>query len=235
MTPVLPKLTLPKFKLTLPSSGKIVSFRPFIVKEEKILLMALESEDLPQVIIALKDIITECTYGKLDPNELPICDLCYIFLNLRAKSVGETSEPSLSCRFCETENIVEIDLTKIGVTKTEGHSNKIILEDDKGMIMKYPTLGMDNLATSNIANDTTFEVIVECIDSIYDGDSVYKAKEYKKEELIEFVENLSHKQFEKVLTFFSTMPQLNHEVKFKCSKCNKQNKMVLGGIRDFFL
>ena len=228
----LPKLTLPNYKITLPVSGEKINFRPFIVREEKILLMALESQDSESTIDALKTIISECTYGKVNANELSIPDLCFIFINIRAKSVGEHTTPSITCKHCKENNDVDIDLTKIGVVKNKDHKNKIILEEGKGVVMKYPTLGMNDITSSN---SNSFSIIADCIDYIYDGDNVYKSKEYKKEELINFIEELNHNQFEDVLKFFSTLPELKHEIKFECLKCKKENKFILEGIRDFFL
>ena len=228
----LPTLTLPKYNLTLPSSGKKISFRPFIVKEEKILLMAMEGEVLEEITDAVKFLISGCTFGKLDPEEIPLPDLCFLFINIRAKSVGEIASPNITCEFCKESNIIDVDLTKVKITKNKNHTNKISFDDGKGMVLKYPTIGMENVMSTD---SETFSVIADCIDTIYDGDNVYKAEDYKKEELIEFIEGLSHKQFEDVTSFFTTMPELNHKIKFECKKCKEENNIKLEGIRDFFL
>jgi len=231
----LPKLTLPKYNLNIPSTEKNISFRPFLVREEKALLMAFESEDIKNIITAMKDIIQECTFGNVDANELPLADMCFIFLNIRAKSVGEIAEPSLTCESCNETNSVSVDLTEVKITKDENHSNKIELDAGKGIIMKYPTLSMQNVYNTQIYSPDNINFTAECIDMIYDGDKVYKSSEYTTEELIEFIDGLTHSQFDKILEFFETMPKLSHDVEFECIKCNHKNKFTLEGIRDFFL
>jgi hypothetical protein len=231
-TSPLPKLTLPTYNITLPASGKKVKYRPFIVREQKILLMSIESEDYSNVLEALKTIISECTFGKIKVEDLSIPDLSFLFINIRAKSVGEIVNPLLTCKKCKESNEVEIDLTKIKMKTNKKHKKKIILEGDKGLIMKCPTIGMPNLTAKTT---DTFSMISDCIEMIFDGDNVYKSEEYKKEELVKFVEELSTKQFEEVLDFFYTLPELTHEVLFECSKCKTKNKIKLEGLHDFFL
>jgi len=236
-TITLPKPILPEYSITLPACKKKVKFRPFIVKEEKILLMALESAEIEQIVTALKGVISNCTYGTLNPEELSIPDLCFMFINIRAKSVGETSTPELTCKHCGESNPVEIDLTKIKLKTHKGHTNKIELSSDRGIIMKYPTIEMASSVIDDPLNPDaeSFEAIACCIETIYDGENVYKSEDYSIEELIKFVGELTHKQFDSILKFFETMPELRHTVNFECRKCKKKNKMILGGIRDFFL
>jgi len=236
-TMTLPKPILPEYSVTLPFCKTKVKFRPFIVKEEKLLLMALESAEIEQIVTALKSVISNCTHGQIDPEELSIPDLCFIFINIRAKSVGETSSPLLTCKKCGESNTVDIDLTKIKLKTHKGHTNKIELSSDRGMIMRYPTIEMATSAIDNpeLSGDESFEAIASCIETIYDGDNVYKSEDYSIEELIRFVGELTHEQFDTVLKFFSTMPELRHNVTFECKKCNEKNKLTLGGIRDFFL
>ncbi|MBC8442896.1 MAG: baseplate protein [Proteobacteria bacterium] len=231
----LPTITVPKYNVTIPTSGKNVSFRPFLVKEEKALLMSLESEDVSNIINSLKDTITNCTFGVVDPETLPLAEMCFLFLNIRAKSVGETAEPALTCMGCEETNFVEVDLTSLDIVKNENHSKKLDIGDGKGIIMKYPTLAMESHFTSQVFSPDNLNFAAECIDSIYDGDNVYKHTDYSLEELVEFLESLTHSQFEKVLEFFETMPKLQHSVEFKCEKCGMKNTALLEGIRDFFL
>ena len=231
----LPTITVPKYNVTIPTSGKLVSFRPFLVKEEKALLMSLESEDVSNVLNSLKDIITNCTFGVVDPEKLPLAEMCYLFLNIRAKSVGETAEPALTCMGCEETNYIEVDLTSLEIVQNEKHTKKLELGDGKGIVMRYPTLAMESNFTSQMFSPDNLKFDAECIDSIYDGDNVYKHTDYSLDELVEFLEGLTHSQFEKILEFFDTMPKLQHIAEFNCKKCDLKNRIVLEGIRDFFL
>ena len=231
----LPKLTLPKYNLTIPSTKENISFRPFLVREEKALLMAFESEDVKNIITAIKDIINTCTFDSVDANNLPISDMCFIFINIRAKSVGEIAEPSLTCIECEETNKISVDLTEVKIIENEKHSKKIDFGDGGGVIMKYPTFSMQNSFNSQVYSPDNIKFTAECIDMIYDGDKVYKASEYTTDELVKFIDDLTHLQFDSLLEFFETMPKLSHVVKFSCDKCGCKNEFVLEGIRDFFL
>ncbi len=228
----LPTVTLPKYSIHVPSSGEKVFYRPFVVKEEKVLLIALESGEYPMIAKAIKDIVNECTYGQLDVDEMPIFDLCYLFLNIRAKSVGETVEPNLVCQSCGFQNPTEINLTNVQVIGDIEKNKKISLGENMGMVLKYPALNVDD---DQEGTDISIKSIAGCIEMIYEGDKIFKAKELEKQELIEFIENLTHHQFESILEFFSSMPRLTHTVNYKCSKCMKENVLELEGIGDFFL
>ena len=228
----LPTLTLPKYKLKVSSTGDIISYRPFIVKEEKILLIALEGGQYSQITDAIKHIVSECTFNKIDAENLPVFDLIHIFINIRAKSVGETVEPSMTCKKCKHGNKIEIDLTKIKVKNNKKHNSKISLGGDLGVVMKYPTVKSDKDNPSEISPT---EIVATCIDLVYKGEDVYKASEYKSKELVDFIEGLTHDQFEKILEFFDTMPKLTHTVKFKCASCGHENSTILEGLNDFFL
>ena len=215
----LPKLNTPTYELEVPSTDEKVKYRPFLVKEEKILLMALESGKNADIIQAVKDIVSECTFGKIDLGTMPMFDIEYIFLNIRAKSVGEISKLKLLCPDDKKTYVdTEINLSEVQVQVDEGHTNKIELTDDMGMIMTYPTIdsftetGIQNVNASNM-----LDVISVCILQIYEknGEKVYQAKDQTKKELIEFVEQLNTKQFKQLQKFFDTMPKLKHIVKVK--------------------
>ena len=231
----LPTLTLPKYQIEVPSTGKTISFRPFVVKEEKVLLIALESNQHSMIARAIKDIVKECTFGEVDVEQSPIFDLVYLFINIRAKSVGETTEPIFLCQNpkCGKENPVEINLTKIKVKKLKEHTNKISLGENLGVVLNYPKLNTED--SNQEFNNSTINTISECIDLIYQGDEVFKASEQTEEELIEFVENLTHRQFESILNFFNTMPTITYDVKFNCVKCQEETQLELEGLGDFFL
>ena len=234
----LPKLTTPTYELEVPSTDEKLKYRPFLVKEEKILLMALESGKNADIIQAVKDIVSECTFGKIDLGTMPMFDIEYIFLNIRAKSVGEISKLKLLCPDDKKTYVdTEINLSEVQVQVEEGHTNKIELTDDMGMIMTYPTIdsftetGIQNVNASNM-----LDVISVCILQIYEknGEKVYQAKDQTKKELIEFVEQLNTKQFKELQKFFDTMPKLKHTVKVKNPKTKKSGEVVLTGLNDFF-
>lgn len=235
----LPSIATPTYDLIVPSTKQKVKYRPFIVKEEKALMIAQQSED-PQVMLnTLKDVITSCTNGKLDVNKLAMFDIEYIFIQLRAKSVGEISELMFSCLQCNDPKAkikVQIDLTQLEVAFDPEHKADIELFGDVGIKMKYPGLSVMNKMKNSKVDDieAVFELIVECIDCIYDNENVYPAAEQSKEELEEFINNLTQDQFAKVQSFFETMPKLEKTVEFKCPVCGYDHKQVLQGLEGFF-
>ena len=234
----LPKLNTPTYELEVPSTDEKIKYRPFLVKEEKILLMALESGKNADIIQAVKDIVSECTFGKIDLGTMPMFDIEYIFLNIRAKSVGEVSKIKLLCPDDKkTYTETEINLTEVQVQVDEEHTNKIELTDDMGMIMTYPTIdSFQDTGIQNVNAGNMLEVISSCILQIYEknGEKVYQAKDQTKKELIEFVEQLNTKQFKELQKFFDTMPKLKHTVKVKNPKTKKTSDIVLQGLNDFF-
>jgi len=234
----LPKLNTPTYELEMPSTDEKISYRPFLVKEEKILLLAMESGKNEDIIQAVKDIVSECTFNKVNLGTLPMFDVEYIFLNIRAKSVGEVSKLNILCPDDKkTYTNVEVDLSKVQVQVGDNHTNKIELTDDMGMIMTYPTIdsfsetGLQNINASNM-----IDVIGSCVLQIYEqkGEKVYEAKDQTKKELVEFIESMNTKQFKQVQAFFDTMPKLKHEIKVKNPKTKKESKVTLQGLNDFF-
>ena len=235
----LPVLTTPTYELVVPSTDKKLKYRPFLVKEEKILLIALESNENNQIIQAVKEIVAMCTFDKIDLGNMPMFDVEYIFLQIRSKSVGETSNLKLLCKDDgETYADVKIDLGDIKVSVDEEHTNKIELTDEMGMIMTYPTI--DSFASTGISEITSsnmLEVIATCILQIYDkkGEEVFDAKDQTKEELDDFIGQLNTKQFQEVQKFFDTMPKLQHTVTVKNPKTKVESEVVLNGLNDFFV
>ena len=234
----LPKLNTPSYELELPSTDEKVSYRPFLVKEEKISLIALESGKPEEIITAVKDIVSECTFNKLDVASLPMFDIEYMFLNIRAKSVGEISKLKIKCPDDnKTFADVEIDLSAVNVEVGEGHTNKIELTDDMGIIMTYPGIetfkhkGLQALTAENM-----IEVISACILQIYEnkGEKVYNAKDQTQKELVEFIEQLNTKQFKEIQKFFDTMPRLKHTIKVTNPKTKVESDVTLQGLNDFF-
>ena len=234
----LPKLTTPTYELEVPSTDEKLKYRPFLVREEKILLIALESGKSEDILNAIKDIVTECTYGKIDLGKMPMFDVEYIFLNIRAKSVGEVSTLKLLCPDDkETYVNIDIDLSEIMVQVDEGHNPKIELTDEMGMIMTYPSIdSLSATGVTEITADNMLDVISACILQIYDkkGEEVFETKDQTKKEVSEFVESLNTKQFADVQKFFDTMPKLKHTVELENPKTGVKSEIVLQGLNDFF-
>jgi hypothetical protein len=235
----LPSVETPRYELTLPSTDKVIQFRPFLVKEEKVLLVAMESNNNTEIINATKEILNACTYEKLDIEKLPIFDIEYIFLQIRAKSVGEIAKFKMLCPDDKsTYADVEVDLTKVNVQVDDEHTNNIVIDENRklGVVFNYPTLEMTKAGFNIDETDinTLFDIMTTSIDHIYEGEKVYPARDSTKEELKTFLESLPQKTFEKIKTFFETMPQLRHTVEVENPKTKVKSTIDLKGIRDFF-
>ena len=236
----LPVIETQSYELTLPSADVTVKFRPFLVKEEKVLLQALESQEQKQIVNALKDIVSACTFGKLSVDDLPTFDLEYVFLQIRAKSVGEIAKLKVLCPDDkETYVDIELDLSKIEVQVDDKHTNNIVIDEDKkiGMILKYPTLNSVDPTTDfskGVKTDVLFDIIGNSVFQIYEGEKVYNASDYKKDELDKFIESLDSKTFVKVQDFYNTMPKLIHEVEVENPKTKVKSNVTLQGLTDFF-
>ena len=234
----LPKIATPQYTLKLPSTGKQVKYRPFLVKEEKLLLMAMESEDEKETINIIKKIISDCTDIKQPIDELPTFDIEYLFLKIRAKSVGETSKVLITCPDDNETNVaVDIDLSDIEITSDPKHDKKIGLTDKVGIVMKYPSL--DTFVKVNITGadneiDQVFDLAADCIDHIYDENQVYPGSDTPRKEKLEFLEQMSSDQFAKLQTFFETMPKLSKKVPVRNPKTGVESEVTLEGLASFF-
>ena len=235
----LPQINTPTYELEVPSTGDKLKYRPFLVKEEKILMIAMEGKEQSGILDAVKQIVKSCTFDKFDMSKAPMFDVEYIFLNIRAKSVGEISTVNLRC-LDDNETFVktEIDLTEVEVKMDEEHTNKIELTEEMGMIMTYPNL--DSFADYDVTNinaSNMIDMIASCIAQIYDkkGEDVYDSKDSTHKELVDFIEQLNSKQFAEVQKFFDTMPKLTHTVTIENPKTKKKSEIVLSGLNDFFV
>ena len=233
----LPILETAKYELTLPSSNVQVQYRPFLVKEEKILLLAMESDNAGEITKALKGIVHACTFGSINVDMLPTFDLEYIFLNVRAKSVGEVAKLKLLCPDDkETYANVELDLSKVNVEVDDEHTNTIQVNDKIKMVLAYPTIDSfdPKQDAKTLKTQQLFDVIANVVYEIYDGETVHKASDYTKKELHDFLESLSSDVFVKIQQFFTTMPRLQHEVEVENPKTKVTSKIMLSGLQSFF-
>lgn len=236
----LPKIATPSYQLELPSTGKPVNYRPFLVKEEKVLVIALESEDTKQITNAIKAVLKSCVLTKgIKIETLPTFDIEYLFLNIRGKSVGEELDVNIICPDDgETEVPVKINLDDIEVQKNEEHTNQIKLDDSLMMELKYPSL--DQFIKSNFdfketnQMDQSFALIASCIDKIYSEDEVWATADCTKKEVNEFLESMNSSQFKEIEKFFDTMPKLSHTIKVTNPKTGVESDVVLEGLASFF-
>jgi len=237
----LPNITVPHFKLELPISGITITYRPFLVKEEKILMMAREANDEESITQATEQIVSACVNDEIDIKALPTFELEYLFINIRAKSVGE--QVDLKYRHsggvnregvgCDVSTEISINLEDVKLKSDDGHSDKIMLTDDVGVKMKYPTFGNTD-AIRKDSMENVVSMIAHCIEYIFDKEQIYDDTTTTFEEKIQFVENLNQEQLLSVNKFFDTMPRLEHEITYRCGGCGQEEKIKLRGISDFF-
>jgi len=236
----LPKINTPTYELTLPSNNKKIKYRPFLVREEKILIMALETEDISQITNAIVEILNDCILTKgVSVTKLATFDIEYLFLNVRAKSVGESVEVNVICPDDNKTSVqIEINLDSIKVQKTRGHKNIVKLDDQYSMKLKYPSL--DEFIDSNFESneesdvDKSMNMITSCIEMVYDQEESWSASDSTQQELEEFIEQLNSKQFKSVEKFFETMPKLSHKVKVTNPATGVESEVVLEGLASFF-
>ena len=233
----LPKQSTPVYNTVIPSTEEQVKFRPFLVKEEKTLLLAQQSEDVTVMVDTIKQVLNDCIKSDIDVNKLAIFDIEYLFSQIRAKSVGEISELIFPCDVCDDPKAkvkIQFDLTKLKVQRHPDHNKKISLFDNVGVLMRYPTINtVKRLESSEMSIDDLFVLIVDSIEYIYDGNEIYYTKEQTKEELVEFVNNLTQEQFSKIQQFFETMPKLRQDVTYTCPVCGRVHNKYIEGIESF--
>ena len=237
----LPKINTPTYDLTLPSTGKKIKYRPFLVREEKILIMAMESEDMTEITNAIVQILSDCIISKdVKVESLATFDIEYLFLNVRSKSVGETVDVNITCPDDgETQVEMSIDIDSIKVQKNKGHKNIIKLDDELSLKLKYPSLEQfveNNFETTEGASEIgqSLSMITSCVEMIYNSEESWEASEYSKKEMDEFIEQLNTKQFKQIEKFFTTMPKLSHTIAVKNPKTGVESEIVLEGLASFF-
>ena len=232
----LPKLSNITYELTLPSTGKELKFRPFLVKEQKALMIAQESEDDKQIENAFAQIINDCTFGELNAYTMPMFDVEYVFLQMRGKSVGEKIKLNLLCPDDEKTRVdVEINLKDVNVQMKEEHTNIVELTDNIHIVMKYPTLSDMSGFDDKGQIQSIFEMIKRCVSEIHDGETVYNKVDISEKELDEFIDSMSTENFEHLTNFFETMPKLQHVVVVKNPKTKKKNEIIIEGLQSFFV
>jgi len=237
----LPKINTPTYDLTLPSTGKKIKYRPFLVREEKILIMAMESENMSEITNAIVQILSDCIVSKdIKVESLSTFDIEYLFLNVRAKSVGETVDVNITCPDDGVTQVeMSIDIDSIKVQKTRGHKNIIKLDDELSMKLKYPSL--DQFVENNFETEKgeseigqSLAMITSCIEMIYNQEESWEASDYSKKEMNEFIEQLNTKQFKQIEKFFATMPKLSHTIAVKNPETGVESEVVLEGLASFF-
>ena len=238
----LPTIETPTYELKLPSTNKKIKYRPFLVKEEKILILALESKSQNEITNAVTDVLKKCILTRgIKVDDLPTFDIEYLFLNIRAKSIGEDIKLTVTCPDDgETKVPVTIYVDEIKVIRPKDHNIDIVLDDKMSLRMKYPSLNQfieSNFDTEDEAEtmvDKTFRVVADCMDTVFDGEDAWEAKDYSAQERLDFVQQLNSQQYKKVENFFSTMPKLSHTIEVVNPNTKEKGSVVLEGLADFF-
>jgi len=243
---MLPKLDVPIYTVNLISTGKPVRFRPFLVKEQKLFLMAAESTDGNEMVGVIRQVLRNCVLDEMDIDSLPTFDLEYLFMNLRARSVEEIVDLRYKCnnttkdetgeeKKCSGVVEFKLNLLEVEPTKNPNHKNKIQLTENLGIAFKYPTFEMIQKYEKMNENEVMLKILVDCIDYVYDKESVYYSKDSSREEMEEFIDNLQQKDLEKFKDFFDTMPEIKKDVHFKCPKCAYEEDIAIKGMQNFFV
>jgi hypothetical protein len=225
----LPTLSVPTFDVDVYSTKQKVSMRPFLVREEKILILAAESNQRSDMVRAMQQVVNSCSDGKIEADKLPFFDLQNIFIRLRAQSIGRDSEFNLICGECGHKTPTTLDLDEIQLKITPSHTNKIMITDDVGVIMSYPTAEV--LIDENLP---MFDLVTSCVEKIFTNDEVHDTSDENPEEICKFIDGLTSKQFENIVEFFVTSPKISHMIDYSCPKCQTENTVVVDGVENFF-
>jgi len=243
---MLPKIDVPIYEIKLLSTDKLVQFRPFLVKEQKLFLMNTENDDVESTVKVIRQVLKNCVLSDIDIDALPVFDLEYLFIHLRARSVSEIVNLKYKCnntikddkdedKQCDSLEKFEIKLLDIKPTKGEGHDNNIQLSEKLGIVMKYPTFEMIAKLDGKSEDEILMELLTNCIDYVYDADNIYRAKDTSREEIVEFIDSMQQKDLEKIQNFFETAPKIKHTIEFKCKKCEYEEKIPVEGLQSFFI
>lgn len=243
---MLPKIDVPIYEIKLLSTDKLVQFRPFLVKEQKLFLMNTENDDVESTIKVIRQVLKNCVLSDIDIDALPIFDLEYLFIHLRARSVSEVVNLKYKCnntikddkdedKQCDSLEKFEIKLLDIKPTKGEGHNNNIKLSEKLGIVMKYPTFEMIAKLDGKSEDEILMELLTNCVDYVYDADNIYRAKDTPREEIVEFIDSMQQKDLEKIQNFFETAPKIKHTIEFKCKKCKYEENITVEGLQSFFI
>ena len=235
----LPKIETPTYELKLPSKDETIAFRPFTVREEKILMIASESEKKDEIYNAITRMIDACTFNKIECIKLPLFDIEYIFLQIRSKSVGEVAKFRVVCPDdLETYAEIEVDISKVEVQVDDDHTNKVVLDESRnlGVVFAYPTMGVTKVANdiTNAKTKDIFEIIYSCVDHIFEGEKIYPAKDTSKDDMVEFFDSISQENLVDIKKFFDTMPQLKHTTEVENPKTKVVSTVTFRGLSDFF-
>ena len=231
----LPQLETPTFKMKVDSLGKEFKFRPFLVREQKILVMATESDDNKDMLYAAQQIISNCSFGKINGEKLPLFEVQKTFLSLRSQSIGNIIELNAVCAHCEAQNEVLLDIDKVEIIKADEHTNRVELASDLVIEMKYPTVDeVSDLVSAN-ENSDIYHIVANNIETLYYGEDVIDFQGNPPDERMDWIDNLNAEQFNKIKVFFETMPQLYHNLEFKCKQCKEDNVLVIDGYENFFV
>jgi hypothetical protein len=230
----LPKIVSPKFPITIPSTKQNTFFRPFIMREQKILMMAMDGGDPRHMTKAIAQIVEQCIDGIDDAQKMPMFDLEYLFLKIRSKSVGEMVSLTVKCPKCEKVQPTEVNLEEVEVDRKKDVSSKIMLTDKLGVVMRYPCLGDAIVGMEGLDASGVLKFVSDSIEIVFDEDMTYTRKDFSEKEILNFVESMTTAQFEKINEFYNNIPQLRKEVEQNCIGCGSQFKIDFRGIQDFF-
>lgn len=230
----LPKIATPKYELTIPSSKKKVFFRPFLMKEQKVLMMALEGKNDADILRAMCDIIENCVDGLGNIESMPMFDIEYIFTQIRAKSIGENVDVRIKCPKCSVRNDVSVQIDTIEVVFPEQATNKIMLNENLGIVLKYPSLSDRKADLKKVGTEDAFRFICNSVEMVFDNDTTYTRKDFTPDEMEEFVLSMNTEQFERVSKFYENLPYLNKKIDCKCVGCQHEFEVDFKGLQDFF-
>jgi len=232
----LPKIDVPIYEIKIASSDTPIKYRPFLVKEKKILMIAAESKSSDAAYMAIKQIVNNCTFEKIDVENLALFDLQYLFLKIRSKSIGEAAEFKFSCEKCNHDIKSSINFDNIELKKQPEHNKKIMINDTVGIMMKYPNIKIEKIIQENGKTpQTDIQIILNCIDYVFDRENVYYSKDVDMKDLENLIDNLTEQQYSNIEKFFKTLPKLEYDIEYSCNNCGNSGKYAVNSLYDFFV